>query len=174
MVRKVSKLFVCLLAAAVTVSAATQAAAAASVYQGTVSTTYVDYAKQILTKCSPFYDYVFFRSGQYEYTLVCGEDLTLNVDTFVGFNLEAFTITYHTSTSGYGGTSYYTVTGETIASFNLDTNNELVYSSLGSFPTLTERGDFVETLTLLLLVIVALCMLIRPVYDFVLRRRDCS
>ncbi len=172
MVRKVSKLLVCLLAAAVTVSAATQAAAAASVYQGTVSTTYVDYAKQILTKCPPFQDYVFFRSGQYEYTLVCGT-LTLNGDTFTGSNVGEFTITYHTQ-SGYSGTSYYTVTGKSTNSFSLDTNNELVYSSLGSFPALTERGDFVETLTLLLLVVVSLCMLIRPIYSFVLRRRDCS
>ena len=174
MVRKQVKSVCALVCALVIVAMATIPCAAASLYQGTISSTYTDYAKQILTKCPPFQDYVFFRSGQYEYTLVCGEDLTLNVDTFVGFNVEAFKITYHTSTSGYGGTSYYTVTGESIASFNLDTNNELVYSSLGSFPTLTERGDFIETLTLLLLVIVALCMLIRPIYSFVLRRRDCS
>lgn len=172
MVWKQIKPVCALVCALVIVAMATIPCAAASIYQGSISTTYSDYAKQILTKCPPFQDYVFFRSGQYEYTLVCG-DLTLNGDTFTGSNVGEFVITYHQQ-SGYSGTSYYTVTGKTTSSFTLDTNNELVYSSLGSFPALTERGDFVETLTLLLLVIVALCMLIRPVYSFVLRRRDCS
>ena len=173
MVRKQIKRVCALVCALVIVAIATIPCAAASIYQGSISTTYTDYAKQILSKCPPFEDYVFFRSGQYEYTLVCG-GLTLNGDTFTGSNVGEFIITYHNATSGYGGTSYYTVTGKTTSSFTLDTNNELVYSSLGSFPALIERGDFVETVNLLLLVIIALCLLIRPVYSFVLRRRNCT
>lgn len=174
MVWKQVKPVCALVCALVIVAMATIPCAAASLYQGTISSTYVEYAKNILAKCPPFEDYVFFRSGQYVYTLVCG-DLELSGDTFTGTgNLDQYVITYYSGNSGYSGTSYYTVSGSAISTFSLDTGSELVYSSLGSYPSLIERGDFVETLTLLLLVIIALCLLIRPIYSFVLRRRDCS
>lgn len=71
MVRKV----ICVAAVCVLlVSGATATANAATAYDGSISSTMIDIVNKIPLNFSD--EYVFFRSGQYEYTLVSSPDLT--------------------------------------------------------------------------------------------------
>lgn len=144
-------------------------ASAADVYtEGNISTTYVTYFQDILGKVSPLKDYVFFRSGQYEYTMVVG-DLELSSGVFISSQpCEVYTI-YSTTSSGYNQTYSF---GSTIENtYSLRVADSLVYSNLGDYPDLIERGDYLET-AVLLLILVALCMsLVARIFNFCLRIR---
>lgn len=140
----------------------------ASVYtEGNISSTYTTIFQDILDGCNPLDDYVFYRSGNYEYKMYVG-DLDLNENIFTGNDLECYTLSY--SQSGYNNSiySYNTTTGHSIY---LNASNYLLYSNLGNYPTLVERGDFVVTLQIFLLVLISLCCLIRPIFNFTWRKR---
>ena len=56
-------------------------ASAASPYDGNISTTYLTIFRDVVADLSPADDYVFYRSDEYEYTLVAG-DLEYNGSSF--------------------------------------------------------------------------------------------
>ena len=142
-------------------------ASAYEVYNdGTVSSTYTTYFRDILASASPFDDYIYWRSGQYEYSLVVG-DLSYSGGRFT--SSDSCTHYKFTTSSGYNSTFSYSTTS--INDFSLSVGNALVYSNLGNYPNLTDRGDFYALASLLLL-LVALCMyLVRSVFAFCLRTR---
>lgn len=138
-------------------------ATAAEPYDGTISTTYITIFRDVAAKISPFDDYVFYRSNQYEYTLVSG-DLRLDADRITADAVTIYTINTDNS---YNSTYSYTVSNG--GSFSLDVGDNLVYSNLGNYPDLIERNSY-ETMALLVGFCVALGMfIIRPLYNFVLR-----
>lgn len=147
-------------------------ASAAEVYnEGNISTTYVTYFRDMLSKVSPSDDYVFYRSGQYEYSMVVG-DLDYS-NGRISFNYidepcKVYKITQSTGSS-YNQTYSFTVTN--YSDFSLNVGNSLIYSNLGDFPDLIERGDYLET-ALVLLVLVVVCMYITSrIFGFCLRTR---
>lgn len=135
-----------------------------TVYDGSLSTTYVTYWEDILNTYAAGVDYVGFRSGQYEYKLVTG-DLKYENGVFSGG--EVVSHTFDTSGGSYNNTLSYDVSEE--RNFTLTPSNKLVYSNLGGYPDVVERGSDYEVLTLLAVCIIGLCALLRPVFDFTSR-----
>lgn len=122
-------------------------AATHNVYtEGNISTTYVQYFKDILSGCDVNDDYIAFRSGQYSYILVVGDleyqngQVTLN---------DTGTIYTFTQSGNYNSSYSYTVND--INNFSVTTGNSIIYSNVGQFPHLIERGVHIETFTLVLL-----------------------
>lgn len=141
-------------------SMATQAEAY-SAYDGTPSSTYITYFRDMLTKFSFASDYVCFRSGQYEYLLVIG-DLTKS-DNRIHADGEVDICEISTN-SGYNAT--YSMSFRSESNFYVDCGDEIVYSNLGNYPTLEERGDLFEFTTLFIIVCCAVCCLFRGVFEW--------
>lgn len=100
---------------------------------GLISGTYLDWAKGMLERVPIDSDYVFARTGQYEYIFACGK----LSDTF---NSEGNLIEVYSLNLGRSG-STYTYTHFTDSSFSLQVGGGLVYSSIAPYPTLT-GSDF--------------------------------
>lgn len=149
----------------------TAAAATHTVYtQGNISTSVLTYFRDIVSGVGINDNYVFYRSGRYEYKLVVG-DLKCENNIFSGLDPAAYMQVYtlNTDTSSYE--SYrYTISMET--NFNLNAQNYLVYSDLGHYPKLEERGLYYAFCTLFVVCIIGLCALVRPLFAFVLRIRN--
>lgn len=100
-------------------------------------------------------DYVLYRSGQYEYTLVYG-DLVWDGVSFSGSDVSFCSVqTYN----GYSG-DYLWSSGD-LSSFSLLVSGRLVYSSLGGFPQLDFNGYYVFlffSIVLLAYVFIRLCL----------------
>lgn len=141
-----------------------------SAYQGTISTTFLTFFKDIVATIPITHDYVFYRSSDDTYAMVSG-DLTLSGDTFI---LEGDGVGYEiTQVSGSGyGSSYYSYTVSDISNFSMDTNGYLVYSNLGDYPQLESRGVQYEFALLVAVCVVGVCALVRPLSNFVLRFRS--
>lgn len=80
--------------------------------------------------------YVFWRDGQYSYKFAYG-DLSLDGIVFSGSG--AVTICDYSYT-GSSYNNYYTYTVSTDNSFSLSAGQMLVYSDLGNYPEIGERG----------------------------------
>lgn len=161
MVRKIITICIALAALA----AVPLSASAAEVYDGTISTTYITIFRDIASKIDFAEDYVFYRSGQYEYTMVTGE-IAYENGMFSAHEAETYVLTTNNS---YNSTYQYSV--GSIDSWSLSPGAGLVYSSLGDYPDLIERSDKIAHITLFVLC-VALCMsLLRPVFGFSQRLR---
>ena len=142
-------------------TAAPAAAQAASVYQGTISTTYLTMFRDVVSSLPVTDDYVLFRSGESTYTLVAGD-----LDYSGTFTLNGEGKQYDiTSVSGSGySNSYYGYSVGSITSFTLTPGNYLVYSNLGDYPTLEERGVQYEFTTLFVLSVGCLAAFIHNIF----------
>ena len=158
----------CCVAALLIAGMLVQPASAASytAYDGTISSTYTTLFRDIVGQVGVLDNYVFFRSGQYEYILVAG-DLTYEQDIFT-----AETATEYKIITNNQYTSQYIYSVTEITDFNFAPGTTLIYSNLGSFPDLVDRGEFYSFATLVL-ALIALCMfLIRSIFSFTWRRRS--
>ena len=139
-------------------------------YQGTISTTYLTFFKDIVAGISIFDDYLFYRSSDNTYTLVVG-DLKLNGTTFV---LDGTGVEYEISQnsgSGYNN-SYYSLGVSSVSDLTIRARDYLVYSNLGHYPRLEERGVVYEFALLTAFIVFGVCCLVRPISNFVLRFRN--
>lgn len=162
MVRKIVGIFCCTLAL-ITALCGTVQAATHSVYEnGNLSTTYLTYFKDIVSGIGFNENYVAFRSGQYSYTLVVG-DLDFNNNTFT-LNGTGKEYEYSTTTSTYNSQYYYYV--KDISNFSLEVDNQIIYSDLGHYPQLVERGAKYEMLSAVLLCIICLSVVIRRIFYY--------
>lgn len=143
-------------------------AQAYSVYtDGTLSNTYITYFRDIVAGIEPTKKYVAYRSGQYSYTLAVG-NLSIT-----GTNISsADTVTLYVYQTSSGYNSSYTYNVSTVTDFSLNVGNYIVYSNLGNFPQLEERGVVYEYTTLYIICIVGLCMFIRSIFSFTYRLRN--
>lgn len=80
-------------------------------------------------------NYVYWRNGQYEYCLAYSPDLEFDGSRFT--SPEVTILTYTTST-GYNSQATFEVSQDT--NFVLSPGSYLVWSDLGDYPTLYERG----------------------------------
>lgn len=169
MVWSLKRVMVAMMSCCVMLLAYTTDTFAYSIYsEGNISSTYTTIFEDIVQGLSSSDDYVFWRSGQYEYTMITG-NLELYGSTFSSPDL----VTEYSITTGTGYNSYYTYTvTEDISAFTLNSENYLVYSNLGNYPILIERGALYEYSTLATLIIIGCCLLLRPMFDFVLRYRN--
>lgn len=131
-----------------------------SAYEGTISSTYLTYFKDIVPNIPFTYHYVAFRSGQYEYTMIVGE---------IYFNNGLFsaddTCTVYSFTSSNSYNSYYSYNVSTISDFSLNAEDKIIYSDIGNYPQLEERGQKYEILTTVLLLIVCLCVVVGRIFS---------
>ena len=167
MVRKSLKrmlVLICVLAGMVPM-ALPASAASYTTHDGNISTTYITIFRDIVGKISPLDDYVFFRSGQYEYILVSG-DLEYSGGSFAGQSVKVYRIV---TDSAYSSTYSYFQTEET--AFSLTPGSGLVYSNLGAYPDLIDRTSFYAFASLILLLACVCMYLIRSIFSFTLRRR---
>lgn len=144
MVRKITIFLLCV---ALTCSVGAVAHAESfTPYDGTPSNTYIQYFRDIISGIGFDQHYVALRSGQYEYVLAVG-DIQYGNDIFTS----AETVELHTITlsSGYNSSTVYSY--REIDSLYISTNNQIIYSDLGHFPQLVERGAKYEMFTAVLL-----------------------
>ena len=139
---------------------ATQAMAY-SVYDGTPSATYITYFRDMLAKFSVTQDYVVFRSSQYEYMMVLGD---LHISDNRIQSPAAVDICAISTNNGYNAS--YSISFRTEPQFELELGDEIVYSNLGSYPSLEERSDVVDFATLFLAACAAFCCLLRGIIDW--------
>lgn len=168
MVRKVKKILVAILLAVCCFATPTMGATYNTYESGNLNTTYTTYFKDIVSGISPLYDYVAFRSGQYTYTLVVGDLEYTNY--FKGNDVKVYE--FDTDTSGYNTSVNYEVRTE--RTFELTTNGTVVYSNIGDFPQLVERGAQYEILQTILLCAIGLSAVIYRIFKFCLRGHDIS
>lgn len=141
-------------------------AVSGSPYPGTLNSTYLDYFRGIVEKISFMEHYVAWRSGQYEYYLVWGDDLELNGDEFSGDALNYCRI--YQSSGTYSGNYYVEFGTDT---FYLTTGTGFVYSDLGDYAALTEGGTHLEALTLLFAVGFAVVYgVCHDIFDYIMER----
>lgn len=163
MVRQVKNFLAVTLVLLITAAAFCGSVSAASyeVYEGNLSSTQLTYFRDILPSTSILDNYVVFRDGQYSYSMVVGK-LTYSNGVFtLDEPGRIYTIN---SNSSYN--SYYTYDNTTLDSLTLNTSNKLVYSDLGGFPQLEERGQRYEILTTILIVICCVCFIVRNIFYY--------
>lgn len=141
---------------------------AAEPYDGTINTSYITIFKDIATKIDIDKDYVFYRSGQYEYQMVVG-DLHYSTGQITADGLVEIYIV-STNSSNYNSGYEYFVTSEN--GFSLTLGSSLVYSNLGAYPDLIERNDY-NVFTTNFLLVIAICLyVLRSIFSFCLRKRN--
>lgn len=134
-----------------------------SVYsEGTLSSTYITYFKDIVAGIDPDEKYVAYRSGQYSYTLAVG-DLSISGTTISSTDTVTLYV-YESTTFGYNSNYIYNVS--TVTDFSLNVSNYIIYSNLGNYPMLEERSVIYEYTTLYIAIIIGLCMFIRSLFAF--------
>lgn len=79
--------------------------------------------------------YVYWRDSQYVYKLAYSDDLKLQNGRF---SADKVTVVSYTTSSTYQSQATFVTSTE--SSFSLDPDNYLVWSDLGDYPTLYERG----------------------------------
>lgn len=157
MVRKVSGLLLVL----VLIVAFSSTAQAYTIYDGSPSNTYITYFRDILSGEDFNSNYVAFRSGQNEYIMLVGE-LELNGDN-VSLKGNGKEYKFYTLDSGSYNSNYrYSV--KEVSSGSVNVGDYIVYSDLGGFPELIERGDKYEGLTVLLITTGLLCIVINRIF----------
>lgn len=127
-------------------------------YQGNIGTSYLTYFQDLLPKLKLNDHYVFFRSDQYEYMMVVG-DLEYND----GIITSADTVTVYTLTSNSSYNSYYAYNVSTLDEFTLYTSDILIYSDIGNFPELEERGHKYEVLQTITFGLLMLCIVVNRI-----------
>lgn len=133
-----------------------------SVYQSIQpNSAYLDWAASYMPKMGFGDEYVFFRSGQYQYCLCVG-DISWSGGTFSGGDCQCTFL--NLSSGGYGDLSVTSSSG----SFSLSPADKIVYSSLGNYPTLSPTFFYFHCL--IFCAVVALVMnLLRSIWSFLLR-----
>lgn len=101
-----------------------------------VGTSNVSIFAGIVGKLPLDHHYVYYRDGQYDYVLVHSDSLEFDGGTFSAD--DATTVTYTTS-NGYQSQATFTIGTET--DFRLDPEDYLVWSDLGEYPDLIDRGE---------------------------------
>ena len=154
---------VCLL-----MSAAMQAHAEEVYPYGMLNSSYVPYFRDLVSKLPMNEDYVLYRSGASEYKLVSG-DLEYDGGFFYGTDVKSFTLSLPNENS-----SDAIFFSETIETWDLITSGRLVYSNLGDYPELVERGSHYEAATLILLCVGIFAYYLRSIFSFAMRSRSSS
>lgn len=157
MVRQVSILLVALALLVATCNGAQ--AATYDVYDGNPSNTYIQYFKDTLSKIPLGDHYVAFRSDQNEYTMVVGDISYAN-----GVFTSESTCHVYTMQSANNYNGYYSYTQGDIGDFYLNPGDHILYSDLGHYPDLEERGQRYEILTTILIVIICVGYVVRNVF----------
>lgn len=126
-------------------------------YYGAIGTTYLEYMRGFLPKLGFSEHYVAARVSQYTYIFAFGSSLEYTGRLFRGNNIRV--VTFYTNNNGS-----YNVSTE--GSFNLDTNNYMVYTDLSKdYPSLADTSGVSSRQILILLTIMGLVWTIDHMYN---------
>lgn len=147
---------------------------ASTPYMGTISDSYKSLFQSVVSDISVFDNYVFWRSGEYQYSLISG-DITENNGTFTVTDGDMYVIDIIVvDGSGWNSNSYYQYSHYMNIDYSLSTNNILVYSDITGYPKLEERGITYEFITAFLVLCTIIGTLVWRIFKFVLRGRDTN
>lgn len=133
------------------------------VYASADTGTYYELASRVVENSIPV-DYLFYRSGQYEYTLVYG-DIDVAGTLFTGDSC-SYLRWYR------DGTSYGYLVDKGTTSVNVDSGNYIVFSSAPGFPALDVSTAF-ETFVIGFVALVAVLLYcLSKMFGYVLRTKD--
>lgn len=153
MVRKVVSLISCTLALFIAFACTVQGATTHTIYQeSTIDYTYLTYFKDIVSGIGFNDNYVAFRSGENSYTMIVGK---LNYDNGV-FTSAVSCKSYILSNNQYEVSE--------VTDFSINVNKSIVYSDIGDYPQLVERGAKYEIFTAILLCVIVLCIVINRIF----------
>lgn len=148
------------------------AVSAASAYtpdNDQISTSVLQYFKDMVVKLPYGTDYVFFRVNDYEYRLVYGSDLQYSDGVFTGSDM-SYIKYYRQSSSSY----YYDwlLASGSEGEFKLTTNGYMVYSNVGvDYPTMSGGVYTYETYAILFVLVLTLLLDVVHAFFFVGRYR---
>lgn len=133
-------------------------------YPGSISDTYLNYFRGIVQKLNWKEHYVVYRSGQYSYTMVYGDEVALNGSRFTG---NGNVVNIHRNTSSSSSDWYVSYSTDTLA---LSAGSLFVYSDLGMYPELKEGGTSLEFAALLFAVGFAVVYSVcHDIFDYVMQ-----
>lgn len=159
MVRKITSIFCLLLVISSCFATVTQAQTFTVYDNGNISSTYVTYFRDISSGLKFTDKYVAFRSGQYEYTMLVG-NISYSDNSFNSSDiLRCYTFS---SDGNYG--SYYHYNVSDVEGMTLNSSDVILYSNLGDFPQLEERGAKFEAINTLLITIFMLCIVVNRIF----------
>lgn len=124
-----------------------------AVYDGSISSTYVEYFRGYAAKLSPDVHYVFYRDGQYSYVFYYSPDLEM-----AGSRVSGSAYFYRLNT--YNG---YTVTSG-VGAVNEDVHSGMVYSDFPGCPDLRGGDYYVQVSAVFVLCLVFVFMLLNLMY----------
>lgn len=165
MVRKISKIIICVIVCCACLSSTTHAIDY-TVYDGSFSNSYVTYFRDILSNVSILENYVCFRSSQYQYVMIVG-DIQYQDNQFL--IPDVATVYTFDIANGYNSNTTYSVS-EIKESRVFNENNFIIYSNMGNYPQLESRGDKFETLQTIIIVTACLCVVLRSIFYYRKRR----
>lgn len=135
-------------------------------YQGTISTTYVTFFRDIASTLPVSHDYVMLRTGDNTYKMYSG-DFIFDDDFYMQGDGYVYTINYVTG-SGYGN-AYYGYSVSPVSDVTISANNKLIYSNLGNYPSLTERSASIEYALFIAVFTMCIAFVLHSIFKFVLR-----
>lgn len=157
MVWKIGKL-VCVLGLIGAILCAPVQAATHEIYpSGNLGTTYITYFKDIISGVKFNDDYVAFRTDQNVYNMVVGDLEYKDGEIYSVSNCKEY-IFFQDDSLGYSSQYRYIV--NEIPEFSVYTSDYILYSNVGDFPQLIERGAKYEIFTAILLVVALLCIVV--------------
>lgn len=168
----VRSLKVCLLACIMVIAFAIPLQASSSPYEGTISDTYKSIFEDTVADISIFDNYVFWRSGEFQYSMLAGdiveENGTFSVAGGDMYVLDIITL----DSTGWTSNSYHRFSHYMDIDYTLSSDNFLVYSDINGYPKLEERGITYEFITAFLVLCTIIGTLVWRIFKFVLRNRD--
>lgn len=159
MVRKV-KIIIAVLALLVATCNVAQASTY-DVYEGNPSNTQLQYFRDIIPGIGLGDHYVAFRSGQYTYTMLVGD---ISYDNGIFSSADSCTVYYLETNNSYNG--YYTYSVFEVDSISLNPEDKIIYSDLGQFPQLEERGAKYEILTTILIATICVGYVTKSIFRY--------
>lgn len=135
-------------------------------YQGTISTTYVQFFRDIASTLPVTHDYVMLRTGDNTYKMYSG-NFIFDDDFYMQGDGYVYTINYVTGT-GYNN-AYYDYSISPVSDVSISAGNKLIYSNLGNYPSLTERSASINYAIFIAVFSMCIAFVLHGVFEFLLR-----
>lgn len=166
----VRSLKACLLACILAIAFAMPLHAASYPYQGTVSETYVKIFEDVVADVSILDNYVFYRSGENQYSMVVG-DIKEEDGYFTVESGDMYTVDYvSVEGTSWNQQGYYSYKHYLDVSWEFDSEDMLVYSDLKGYPKLEERGVTYAFCTVFVFIVFICSLVLWRIFKFVLRK----
>ena len=136
-------------------------AATYDVYEGNPSNTQLQYFRDIISGIGLGDHYVAFRSGQYDYTMLVGN---LVFENGIFSSTDSCIVYFLETNNSYNG--YYTYSVSEVDTVSFNPEDKIIYSDLGQFPQLEERGAKYEILTAILIVAICVGYVCKSVFHY--------